>query len=336
VADQQTNPQGESGPRTEREIGRAMSGLFGEVATEPEQEPEQDTAPDEGTADLDEADENEDASGDEDADPEDEGASEAGPFIVAKVDGKDIPVATKEEAIPLVQKGLHYTQEMQKLRDEQRRFDSEREQIATGLRHKETQYTAALQTLHDTYGHVLGQEAPDWSSAEVQKLKTEKPSEYLALREQWDQLGAIKSELGRINREKQEAQQKQFQGWVKTQQEALAEKAPEWADPAKRQQDFALIRDYAGSLGVGEQELGNLFDHRYWLILRDAARYRQAEASGKTKREVVKTKTAEPGTGKNVNQGNRDFRAARDRLSKTGDVRAAGDVFQQLMSTKRK
>lgn len=328
MPEQQTTPQPrESAPRTDWDIGKAMNGLFGGPAVA---ETPSDEAPEEGTAALDG--EEQDVTEGEDAGQQDEGTPEDKPFLVAKVDGKDIPVKSAEEAIPLVQKGLHYTQEMQKLRDEQRRFENERETMTTGLRHKESQYSAALETLSQTYGFVLGQSAPDWASPEMQQLKAEKPSEYLAIREQWDQLGAIRSELGRINREKQEAQQKEMQAWVKSQQEALAEKAPEWADPSRRQQDYTAIRDYAAAYGVTEPELANLFDHRYWLILRDAARYKQAEAAGKTKREAVASKTAEPGSGKNVNQGERGLRAQRERLRETGDVRVAGDLLHHMMT----
>lgn len=331
---EQTNPQQrESAPRTEWEIGKAMNGLFaGPEVAEPEQELEPESAPVEGTAAPGEEIENEASEG-EDADQQDEGTPE--PFIVATVDGKAIPVGSKEEAIPLVQKGLHYTQEMQKLRDEQRRWEGDREQMTAGLRQKETQYSAALDTLSQTYGFVLGEKAPDWASAEMQQLKKDKPEEYLAVREQWDQLGAIRSELDRVNREKREQEAKKWQDWAKAEQAALADKRPEWADATRRQQDYGLIRDYAVAQGITEPEIANLFDHRFWMILHDAARYRQAATAGKTKRETVTTKTAEPGSGKNVNQGDRQLRAARERLGKTGDVRAAGEIFQTFM-TRRK
>lgn len=336
---QATPPAREAAPKNDWEIGKAMNGLFGApVATDrhaEEQELDTDGAPDEGTAPGDESDEQE-RSGNEEADPEDEGTSKAEPFMVLKVDGKDIVIGSKEEAVPLAQKGMHYTQAMQQLRATEQQRASEHEQVTTGLRQRETQYAAALQTLNETYGFVLGKEQPDWASDEMQKLKRDKPEEFLAIREQWDQLGAIRSDLARIARERQEQEQKRLQGWIEKEQSALAEKRPEWADQARRQQDWSLIRDYAVSQGITEPEIGNLFDHRFWMILHDAARYRQAEAAGKTKREAAKLKTAEPGTGKNVNQGNRQFRAERERLRTTGDVRAAGNILQDLMTRPRK
>src|SRR5690606_28129186 len=127
-----------------------------------------------------------------------------------------------------------------KLRERETQLSSEHEQRSSELRQQMDQYSAALRTLSDVYGHVLGSEPPDWNSPEMQKLKTEKPNDYLAIREQWDQLGAIRSELSRIEQEKQKESRKQWEGWLAEQKTALADKKPEWADVTRRQQDFAM------------------------------------------------------------------------------------------------
>lgn len=333
-----TPPERESArPRTDWDIGKAMGGLFSPPATEKEQDEELDTgaAPRQDTAEPDEQ-EDEDLSGDEDADP-DASATSAEPFLVLTVEGKSIPVGSKEEAIALAQKGTHYTQEMQRLRETQRQWEAERDREVASVRQKEDQYATALKQLDETYGFVLGKSAPDWNSPDMQKLKTEKPNDYMALRDQWDQLGAIRSELGRLGREKQEKAQKDYQAWLDGQQKAITEKRPEWSDAVRRQQDLGLIREYALTQGISDQEIGNLFDHRFWMILHDAARYRQAEAAGKSKRATPPTsKTAAPGTGRELNQGDRRVRAERERLQKTGDVRAAGNILQDLMTRPRK
>ena len=82
--------------------------------------------------------------------------------------------------------------------------------------------------------------------------------------------------------------------------------------------------------------MGNLYDARFWTILLDAARYRQAESAGKTKvAKTAQTKTVEPGSGKNVNQADRRFRQDREALRQRGDVRAASNIFQELMTRKK-
>ncbi len=324
--------------RTMWDIGKALNGMFQPGATdtpteEQEQDIDADATPDEGMV----AEDDEvvvEASEDEDADPESEETSAPEPFLTLRVDGKDITIGSKEEAIPLAQKGMHYTQEMQRLREEQRQWEEARERESIGIRQQREQYVTALQTLSSVYGHVLGSEPPNWASDEMATLKRERPDEYVALREQWDQLGAIRSEIARHQREEQEKQQKQFAGWVQQQQSALADKRPEWSDPTRRQQDYTLIRDYALGQGVTEQEIGALFDHRFWLILHDAARYRKAESAGKSTRPQA-SKTAEPGSGKGVNAGNRKYSDTRNALKKTGDPRAAGAIFQDMMTKRR-
>lgn len=319
-------------PRTEWEIGKAMGALFGAPATD-----EQETATPEATQDVlgkTEGDEDEvrDPSDEEQNEDSAAEATSSEPFLTLNVSGQAITVGSKDEAIALAQQGVHYSQKMEAARQQEAKRADEHAQALAGVRAKESQYDTALQTLRSVYGHVLGDNRPDWASAEMQKLRAEKPEDYLAMREQWDQLDAIRGEVGRINRERQEQEEKRFGDWVRGEQEALAAKVPEWADAARRTQDYAAIRDYAVSYGVKEEELGNLFDHRYWLILRDAARYKQAEATGKTKREATATKAAEPGSGKNVNQGDRNIRAARERLRETGDERAAASLFNHMMT----
>ncbi len=315
-------------PTGDWEIGKAMNAFLSPVATKEEQSEEApyEVMPESGDEEQGEEQEEGD---------EQEETSEVEPFMVLKVDGKDIVVDSKEEAVRLAQKGRHYSQEMERLNEERTKWEGEREQITHGLRAREDQYATALKALNDTYGFVLGGQAPDWTSPEMLTLRQNDPDAYLARREQWDQLSAIQSELGRIAKERQADDQKKHQKWLKEQQTALAAEKPEWLDSTRREQDFNLIREYGTSQGLTEQEIGNMFDHRFWKILHDAARYRQAEANGKQKREKTESKTVAPGTGQNVNQGDRKQRETFKRLQKTGDVRAAGDIFQQMM-TKRK
>jgi hypothetical protein len=333
VPEQVTNPTRESErPRTDWDIGKAMNALF----VDPAEELEAKEAPVEDKATEDEEVDEVEASGGEEEEPEGDEPSPDSFALPLKVSGKEIVIESRDEAIELAQKGMHYTQEMQQLRREQAQFDSQREALTREVQQQVGQYQTALKTLHATYGYVLGQEAPDWASPEMQRLKAEKPSEYLAAREQWDQLGMIRSELSRIEDEQKQEQQKQWQSWVAKEQAALADKRPEWTDATRRQQDWSLIRDYASQQGISEQEIGSLYDHRFWMILHDAARYRQAESAGKTKaKEAPKSKTVEPGSGKNVNQGNRAFRAERERLRQTGDPRVAGNILQELMTRKK-
>jgi hypothetical protein len=332
VSEQQTNPEG-SRQRSEWDIGAAMSGFMpGQATEQPEaedaaQELEADEALDDTEhAEADEAEE-EDVSEDEDAEPEEEEVSEE-PFLTLVVNGEERPVADREEATSLAQKGLHYTQEMQQLREEQRKWEGEREQITAGLKQQEGQYAQALETLASTFGAVLGEE-PDWSA-----LYQQDPESYAQQRAQWDNLAAIRNEQQRITREQQEQQQKQWQDWVQDEKGQLEAKKPEWTQPEQRQKDWNAIREYGQSQGLTDAELSNLYDHRFFLILHDAARYRQAQTNGKKKAKQAASRTVAPGTGDKVNSTSRQYRKEREKLKATGSEAVAANLFQQMLTKK--
>jgi hypothetical protein len=145
---EQTNPTRESErPRTDWDIGKAMNALFVDPAEELEakEAPVEDKATEDEEVVVDD-----EASGDEPADPDAEETPADSFALPLKVSGKEIVIESRDEAIELAQKGMHYTQEMQRLRDEQQRFTSEREQLQQGVRQQVDQYATALQTLSAT------------------------------------------------------------------------------------------------------------------------------------------------------------------------------------------
>lgn len=326
------------------DVGEQMGDFFpGQADEQPDEEPdaestEQEAAdaeelPEQEQPEAEAGEEDEDVSEDEDAEPEAEDTSE-GFRLNLTVDGEEVVVEDEEEARSLAQRGMHYTKEMQALREEQREWESEKQEITAELRQEQNQYKAALDTLEQTFAGVLGDE-PDWTSPEIQRLREENPRQYAQLRDQWDQLRTIRAEQQRISREQQEEYQKQAQQWVQDQQDKLRSKKPEWTDASKRDEDFSKMRDYALEIGVSDEELNNLYDHRFWIVLHDAARYRQAQSSGKKQAQAAKSKkkSAKPGSGGNkTDTKRRKHRKLRERLRETGDVNAAGAIFQDMMT----
>lgn len=317
---EQTQPEGSQ--RGEREIGAAMGALFPTPAPQPVEEEELAEDSDEPT----EASTEEEASEEEPADPEDEEPSDQ-PFMTVVVDGVERAIATEEEAISFARQGMHYTQEMQKLRETEREHAAQHQTTIAQLRQKETEYAAALSTLSDTFGAVLGAE-PDWSA-----LYAENPEQYAHTRAQWDQLAAIRAEQQRIVGEQQQQSQRQMQQWAQQQADALRGHKPEWTDPATKQKDLGLMRDYALSIGSTDEELRQIMDHRFWIMLHDAARYRQAQSTGKQRIVKAKTKTAEPGSGtKTTSQA---MNKLRQRVAETGDEQAASQLLQHMLTSKK-
>ena len=324
----ESNPQGT--PRSNRDVTRDMARLF---APEPEVE-ETEEIQDDDAEDLDEIEategEVEDGEDDgvedgEDADAEADEPSDSFNWTL-KVNGQEQAITDEDEARSLAQRGLHYTQEMQKLRSEQQQWESERQSITAQLRQKEDQYAKALGSLEQTFGPVLGEE-PDWNA-----LYGENPEQYAHQRAQWDQLAAIRSEQQRIAAERQQDVEKQRMAQLQQEADALQAKVPEWADDGKRKALIEEIREYGRSVGYTDQELGQIWNHRDFLVLRDAARYRQAQQAGKHEAKKAASKTVEPGKSAGpVNAKSRREKQQRERARKSGRVQDIAPLMRQLL-----
>lgn len=341
---QQTKPDEGSQQRSYHDVAKGMNAFFpgqadeqpdNEEPTEPDatqQDPPEDEELD-AQAEQPEPEGEEDVSDVEDAEAADEETSESDFRLTLTVNGEEVVVEDEDEARSLAQRGKHYTQEMQKLREEQREWETQRQEHVQELRQQQDQYAAALETLQQTFGAALGEE-PDWGSEEMRQLRTESPQQYAQLRDQWDQLHAIQAERQRIQQERRQEQMEQLREQAQQEADQLQAKKPEWSDPQQKQQDYELIRDYALEQGVSEKELQNFLDHRVWLILHDAARYREAQSTGKKQvKKAKKTKTASPGSKQDQTESApRKYRKVRENLKETGDTRAAGELFQQLLT----
>lgn len=113
------------------------------------------------------------------------------------------------------------------------------------------------------------------------------------------QIQQAQQQAQKIHEQQQLEQRNQFSEYVNNERTTLMDKVPEWKDESKLKADMEGIASYAQSMGYGEKELGELYDHRAYLILRDAMRYRQLMS----KQQQPQTKQAEapkvlkPGAG---------------------------------------
>jgi hypothetical protein len=323
---EQTNPEGSR--RSNREVTRDMAALF-----MPREEPEEEQFEEQDQPEATDLVEDEEIAAEAGEDIEEgeqadaEGEEHPSDFQwTLQVAGQERVLTDEEEARNYAMKGMHYTQEMQALREEQRQWEAEREATTAQIRQQEQQYTEALRILEETFSPILGEE-PDWV-----RLSQENPEQYQIQRAQWDQLAEFRKEQQRIAAQRQQEHQQRLQQAAQRERQALFDKLPEWSDESKRQADIDMIREYAYMIGYNDQELGSLWNHRDFLVLRDAARYRKAAAAGQ--REVKKaSKTVEPGksTGP-VSAKSRRERQIRERARKTGRVQDVAASLERLLS----
>lgn len=218
----------------------------------------------------------------------------------------------------------------QKSSDEQKRLDAVRTQLENDRVQQVTFLNGLLFQLQPELARFNG---IDWD-----KLAAEKPAEWAQQRQAFESLIArgqlAQQQIVRINEAQKTERETQHKGYLAEQFTKLVEKVPEWSDRAKFQ---AFGKDVTTHMTeFTPQEIGDVSDHRLFLVLRDAVRWRQQEAA----RAAAKTKlvpnapsqarrlapVARQGSTREESR-DRDLGALHDNLAKTGSFRDAAALL---------
>jgi hypothetical protein len=274
-------------------------------------------------ADDEEGAEEEEAPAEDEDDPADTEKLMARPFTV-KIGGKEEQVTLKE-ALAGYQRQADYTRSKMALADEKRAFASDREAIQT----ERQQYAQLLPVLIQQIEAGMEQE-PDWED-----LLANKPEEYIRQevlwREKQGRLVAARQEQARLNEEKARENHANLMEAVAHSGEELAKAMPQWKDQARWDSDRAKLLEYGQKIGFSKQEMEQTYDHRAVLTLWKASRYDELMAK---KPQPDKRPGAKPApSGSSVVNRTRkpnELSRAKQRLAKSGSVRDAASLFEQL------
>ena len=305
-------------------------------------------APEQGQAEVDEAqpaevsDEDTEAAASEDDDsgvedaPDDESAEEQSEeseeseeqeqpqTFTVKVDGKEVDVTLDE-----LQKGYSRTQD----------YTRKTQQIAE-VRKQVEQETQAVRAERQQYAQLLGalqaQLQVSEPQVDLERLYNEDPIEWVrqkeVLRERQEKAYAIQAEQQRLSYVGQQEQQRAMEEHLESQKDALLAALPEWKDPKKAKAEKALVLESAKSVGFSDEDLKSVYDHRLVLLLRKAAMYDQMVSKRQGIKPVVNNgpRPAKPGAAGRVSTTTESTRA-KQRLAKTGRVDDAASAIELLL-----
>ena len=243
--------------------------------------------------------------------------------FTVKVDGKDVEVSLDE-----LQKGYSrtedYTRKTQALAQERKQAQAEFESV----RNERAQYAQLLGALQEQLTQATPQVDMDY-------LYNEDPIEWVKQRElqrsNAERMAAIASEQKRLADEQAKEQNAYLKDELSKEKDLLLSQAPELRDPktaAKAKQDWISA---GKAVGLSEQELNNVRDHRILLALRKLAAYDAMVAKRKDLKPVQSsTPTARPGTISKQPQSS-IVKQSQQRLAKTGNVRDAASLIERLL-----
>lgn len=305
----EANPATEATPaEAEASILERISSAIGEPQEQPPQEAEEIEAESE---DIEVSDQSDYEASDEE--PEQESEAPETSYFTVKVNGEDLQVS-QEDLISGYSKGADYTRKTTELAEQRKAFEAERTKKFQALDQQIENLDAVIKA---------SEEKINWD--EIRELD---PSEYLRLKEQQSHRRET-AEKAKAEKQKLIKQEKDIH--IQQESAALFNARPEWKDDAKRTEALTKINDYAKSLGFSDSEIDDITDHKHFLVLHDAALYRDMMAKSKAvKKEIKKApKTIKPRQGASRKSTNDDALA---RFKKTKSEADALAVFRDRYS----
>jgi hypothetical protein len=243
-----------------------------------------------------------------------------------KVSGQELEV-TLDELKAGYSRDSDYRQKTHSLGLEKRDLETQK----TSLRQS---YDTRLSELNDLIATADATVRQQQGSEDLQKLYDEDPTAAARLdyqlRQQNRQLEEVRSKA-------KEAQQSQYNEFLNTQRELAATKIPEFADPNKADTFKVNMRNSLRNYGFNDSEIGQLADHRFLMVAKDAMSYQNL----KDKKPIVQKKVAnaprvvKAGVAKsNTSSGREQIRQKIGKLAKTGHIQDAQSAILDMINLK--
>ena len=243
-----------------------------------------------------------------------------------KVNGQEIEVSL-DELKAGYSRDSDYRQKTHNLGIEKRELDSQRESL------RQT-YDTRLSELNELIATADATVRQEQGSEDLQKLWEEDPTAAARLDYQMRQRNR---QLDDVRNKAREAQTKQYEDFLSTQRELAAQKIPEYNDPNKADTFKINMRNSLRSYGFNDQEIGQLADHRFLMVAKDAMSYK----SLKDKKPIVQKKVAnapkvvKAGVAKSsTSSGREQIRNKINRLGKTGHLKDAQSAIMDMINLK--
>ena len=243
-----------------------------------------------------------------------------------KVQGQEIEVSL-DELKAGYSRDSDYRQKTHNLGIEKRELDGQRESL------RQT-YDTRLQELNELIATADATVRQEQGSEDLQKLWEEDPTAAARLDYQMRQRNR---QLDDVRNKAREAQTKQYEDFLGTQRELAAQKIPEYNDPNKADQFKINMRNSLRNYGFNDQEIGQLADHRFLMVAKDAMSYK----SLKDKKPIVQKKVAnapkvvKAGVAKSsTSSGREQIRNKINRLGKTGHLKDAQSAIMDMINLK--
>ena len=243
-----------------------------------------------------------------------------------KVQGQELEV-TLDELKSGYSRDSDYRQKTHTLGLEKRDLETQKNSLRQS-------YDTRLSELNELIATADATVRQQQGSQDLQKLYDEDPTSAARLdyqlRQQQGQIEEVKSKA-------KEAHAKQYDDFLATQRELAATKIPEYSDPNKADQFKLSMRNSLRNYGFNDSEIGQLADHRFLMVAKDAMSYQNL----KDKKPIVQKKVAnapkvvKAGVAKSgTSSGREAIRQKIGKLRKSGHLKDAHSAILDMINLK--
>lgn len=211
-------------------------------------------------------------------------------------DGKKykIPKAVK----PGLMLQSDYTKKTQSLAEQRKAFEQHERAVQAERQYYANQLSQITQQLSQAI-----QQGP--SEEQLIELSKRDPVAYIQARAERDmrmaQLAQAQQQQDVIRQQQDSDQKRQQSEYIANERNTLLSKLPEWKDNSIAEREMKEMAEYAQSVGYTPEELANVYNHRDYLVLRDAMRYRQLQSQKPNQQQPAAPKVLKPGAAQTPN-----------------------------------
>ena len=251
---------------------------------------------------------------------------EDSPSYTVKVNGQELDV-TLDELRNGYSRDADYRQKTEELSHQRKQFQSESEK-------QRQDYSQKLNELNQRLSAAQVDLNAEINSADLDRLYDEDPTEAARVERK------LKKKQDALNQSLQQAQaeqKEQFSSFLQDQQRKLVSKIPEFSDPAKASTLKANMKSTLNNYGFNDQEVAQVYDHRIVMLVNDAMKYRSMQNSKPNiaKKITKPGKSFSSGVKQSKSEANLKLRREKfSRLKKSGSMKAAQDVFLDMITNK--
>ena len=244
-----------------------------------------------------------------------------------KVAGQEFEV-TLDELRNGYSRDADYRRKTEELSHEKKQFMSESEK-------QRQDYSQKLNEMNQLLSNAQQELNSEISSSDLEALYDEDPAQAAKIEHR---LRRKQEKLASALQKTQSEQKKQFDGYLQMERTKLVNKIPDFADPGKASTLKNNMRSHLAKYGFNDSEIAQVYDHRILMLVNDAMKFGNLQ---KAKPNIAKkiskpSRTFSSGIKQDKNDvKSKNYREKLSRLKKSGSMKAAQDVFLDMINNNK-